>query len=34
MKWKKLTGGINGNEKGLELDALTPDRIRQIFTDI
>ena len=29
----KLTGGIDGKEKGLELDALTPDRIRQIFTD-
>ena len=32
-RWMKLTGGINGKEKGLELDALTPDRIRQIFTD-
>lgn len=32
-RWMKLTGGIGGKEKGLELDALTPDRIRQIFTD-
>lgn len=32
-KWMKLTGGINGREKGLELDALTPDRIREIFTE-
>lgn len=32
-KWMKLTGGIDGREKGLELDALTPDRIRQIFTE-
>ena len=32
-RWMKLTGGIDGKEKGLELDALTPDRIRQIFTD-
>lgn len=30
-KWFKLTGGINGEPKGLELDALTPARIRQIF---
>lgn len=32
-RWMKITGGIDGKEKGLELDALTPDRIRQIFTD-
>lgn len=32
-KWMKLTGGIDGKEKGLELDALTPDRIRQIFAE-
>ena len=30
-KWMKATGGINGEAKGLELDALTPDRIRKIF---
>lgn len=30
-KWFKLTNGINGTAKGLELDALTPDRIREIF---
>ena len=29
--WVKLTGGIEGKAKGLELDALTPDRIREIF---
>lgn len=29
----KETGGINGLEKGLELDALTPERIREIFAD-
>ena len=27
------TGGLNGLEKGLELDALTPERIREIFAD-
>lgn len=27
----ELTGGINGMEKGLELDALEQDRIREIF---
>lgn len=32
-KWMNLTGGIDGKEKGLELDALTPDRIRQIFAE-
>lgn len=30
-KWLKDTGGINGQPKGLELDALSPDRIREIF---
>jgi len=30
-KWFKQTGGIDGEPKGLELDALTPDRIREIF---
>lgn len=30
-KWFKATGGINGEPKGLELDALSPDRIRSIF---
>lgn len=30
-KWMELTGGINGMEKGLELDALEQDRIREIF---
>ena len=29
----KETNGINGLEKGLELDALTPERIREIFAD-
>lgn len=32
-RWMKLTGGIDGKEKGLELDALEPDRIRKIFTE-
>lgn len=32
-KWFKLTGGINGEPKGLELDALTPDEIRKIFVE-
>lgn len=31
--WMEETGGINGLEKGLELDALTPERIREIFAD-
>lgn len=31
--WMLLTGGIDGKEKGLELDALKPDRIREIFAD-
>lgn len=31
--WMAETGGINGLEKGLELDALTPERIREIFAD-
>lgn len=30
-KWFAATGGINGEPKGLELDALPPDRIREIF---
>ena len=30
-KWVRDTGGINGLPKGLELDAFTPDRIRDIF---
>jgi hypothetical protein len=30
-KWMQITGGINGEPKGLELDALTPDMIRKIF---
>ncbi len=30
-KWLKETGGINGEGKGLELDALTPDRVREVF---
>lgn len=32
-KWLRVTGGINGQGKGLELDALTPDRIRRLFVD-
>lgn len=32
-KWLEATGGINGQPKGLELDALEPDRIRRIFVD-
>jgi hypothetical protein len=31
QKWFEQTGGINGEQKGLELDALHPDRIREIF---
>lgn len=30
-KWFKLTNGINGERKGLELDSLEPYRIREIF---
>lgn len=30
-KWMEATGGINGEFKGLELDALPPERIRSIF---
>lgn len=30
-KWMELTGGIDGQEKGLELDALDQDRTREIF---
>ncbi|MCX5804227.1 MAG: hypothetical protein NTU69_11985 [Proteobacteria bacterium] len=30
-KWLAQTGGINGKPKGLELDALSDDRIREIF---
>ena len=29
--WVKETGGINGEAKGLELDAFSPDTIRRIF---
>lgn len=32
-KWMELTGGIDGKEKGLELDALEDDRIQQIFAE-
>lgn len=32
-KWLQLTGGINGEAKGLELDAFSPDRIRQLFIE-
>lgn len=32
-KWLKKTGGINGEPKGLELDALEPDQIREIFVN-
>lgn len=31
--WMQATGGIDGHEKGLELDALEPGRIRKIFVD-
>lgn len=31
--WMALTGGINGMEKGLELDALDQDRTREIFAN-
>jgi len=30
-KWFEQTGGINGEKKGLELDAFSPDKIRSIF---
>ena len=30
-KWFNITGGINGEKMGLELDALPPERIRSIF---
>lgn len=30
-KWLQMTGGINGEPKGLELDAFSPDRIRELF---
>jgi hypothetical protein len=30
-KWFAMTGGIDGEPKGLELDALEPDQIREIF---
>lgn len=30
-KWMQITNGINGERKGLELDALEPDQIRAIF---
>ena len=30
-KWMEETGGIYGQAKGLELDALEPDKIRRIF---
>ena len=30
-RWMKATGGIDGEYKGLELDALPPDRIRGLF---
>lgn len=32
-KWLRATGGIDAQAKGLELDALTPDRIRRLFVD-
>lgn len=32
-KWLELTGGINGEPKGLELDALEPSQIREIFVE-
>lgn len=32
-KWYEMTGGIDGEPKGLELDALTPTQIREIFVD-
>lgn len=32
-KWLAKTGGIKGEPKGLELDALEPDQIREIFVE-
>ena len=32
-KWLLMTGGINGEPKGLELDAFSPDRIREVFIE-
>ena len=32
-KWMDKTGGIDGEEKGLELDALSKREIREIFID-
>lgn len=32
-EWYQLTNGIHGIKKGLELDAMPPERIRKIFTD-
>jgi len=32
-KWLQITGGINGEPKGLELDAFSPDRIRELFIE-
>lgn len=32
-KWMAKTNGINGEPKGLELDALTTDQARQLFID-
>lgn len=32
-KWVEITGGINGEAKGLELDAFSPDQIREIFVE-
>lgn len=31
--WVEMTGGINGEAKGLELDALSPDQLREIFVE-
>jgi len=32
-KWLRQTGGINGEPKGLELDAFSPSRIRELFIE-
>lgn len=32
-KWMQMTGGIDGEEKGLELDALSNQQIREIFVE-
>jgi hypothetical protein len=32
-KWMERTGGINGEEKGLELDAFSSGKIREIFVE-